>query len=139
MSKKLLSLGTAVAVGLIWFVVLSMYPTQLVQLFYSEPDQQELAFKSGKEFDECDWVAIDVESRACYASPASLPYPPTESFFSLGNKSRMVSSALEAQKCEQFNQLESPLNEGVTVLSNHENTPVNVRWVCPIKVSTAGV
>lgn len=94
-------------------------------------------FKSGELTDDCDWIAINHSSDACYANPTSSFGPPDTVYLSVSKEKAYVSSsdALSSDFCSSIASLESTA-DGINKLET-EAGQIDVRWVCPI--SNSGV
>lgn len=90
------------------------------------------AFTSGDIGDDCDWIAIDLDSGACFANPTSSFGPPDKMYLAIKGEKALVSSSeqLDSGFCSSIASLESAV-AGVSELQNGKSQ-IPVRWVCPL-------
>jgi hypothetical protein len=94
-------------------------------------------FNSGELTDDCEWIAINQSSNACYTNPTLSFGPPDSVYLSVSKEQAYVSSsdALSSDFCSSIASLESTA-DGINKLGT-EAGQIDVRWVCPI--SNSGV
>jgi len=128
------SLIPAGVVSIIFFNGFSMITANKIEQKPPVAVVETPKFSSGNLEDNCQWIAIDTDSGACFVNPTSSFGPPNVLFMEANEQTAFISKndVQDAEFCQDIATLEST-TDGLSQLDN-ENGPFPVRWVCPIKL-----